>query len=117
MKAMRRLSLWLLPLLSGCGGREQTVPAPARRITGVIPQSAYVWQRDWNEAVRAAVKEHGRDFRSLAVLGAQLSGGNAVRPRIDWPSLAAAGSATAAVIRLEKPLPANPAEAVVAEAR
>ena len=52
-----------------------------------LRQHAYVWQRDWNEAVQSAVAKHGQEFSGLAVLGAQVSwekgGVKYVRPPVN----------------------------------
>jgi hypothetical protein len=38
-----------------------------------MPQSAYVWQRAWTEAVSDAVTEHGTNFTELVALSAEVS--------------------------------------------
>ena len=110
--------LALAACLSSCEKPPSSAPATA---AGPMPQFAYVWQREWTDAVRAAVSEHAGDFAGMAVLGAQLSWENGVqktvRPPVDWRAFDKSGRAVAAVIRLEKPVPADPAEAVLLEAR
>lgn len=108
--------------LAACG---KPAAPPAKQaapvVSGPLQHSAYVWQREWTPAVREAVTARGRAFQSLAVLGAQISTAagrvEVVRPAVDWKALAASGTAAAAVIRLEKPLPADPAAAALTEAR
>jgi hypothetical protein len=55
-------------LLSGCSGK-----APPENTAKPLRQHAYVWQRDWKEAVRTSVMEYSRNFAGLGVPGAQLS--------------------------------------------
>lgn len=114
--------------LSGC--REQKMQNAARS-SGPLDQRAYIWQRDWNAAVRRAIDQHGQEFAGLAVLGAQLEwpeikaggapGARVVRPRIDWHLLEGIGRPIAAVIRVERPGPNTGSHAlgnaVAAEAR
>ena len=64
-------------LLSGCSGKT-----PPESTAKPLQQHAYVWQRGWFEAVRAAVMEPSSDFAGLEVLGAQVSlesGGREIR--------------------------------------
>ena len=93
-------------LFSGCSGK-----APPESTAKPLRQHAYVWQRDWNEAVRAAVMEHSRDFAGVGVLGAQLSWESGsvkfVRPPVDWTVLARTGRPVGAVVRVERPVPAE----------
>ena len=107
-------------LLSGCDDAR-----PAKGTPQPLRQRAYVWQRDWNESVCAAVAEHGGEFSGLAVLGAQVSWelGDVkfVRPPVDWTVLARTGRPAGAVVRVERPVPAEAvpglAALVTAEAR
>ena len=46
---------------------------PQATVTGPVPQEAYVWQRVWNESVRAATLDHSPSFKSLVVLSAEVS--------------------------------------------
>jgi hypothetical protein len=41
--------------------------------TRSLSQDAYVWQRDWNQAVRDAIAEHGSNFETLVALNAEVS--------------------------------------------
>ena len=108
-------------LLNSCG---DSPPAP-RTAGKPLLQHAYVWQRDWNGAVRGAVAEHGHEFSGLAVLGAQVSWErdrvNYVRPPVNWTVLAQTNRSVSAVVRIERPVPveAVPALAslVIAEAQ
>lgn len=60
------------------------------RASGPLPQEAYVWQRAWTPAVRAAVGKAG-DFRSLVVLAAEVDLSSrpprTVRPAVAWDVL------------------------------
>jgi hypothetical protein len=47
-------------------------PRAAQRATGALPQSAYAWQRVWNEAVLEAVSARARHLSSLVVLNAEV---------------------------------------------
>ena len=110
-----------IALLTGCG---DSPPAP-RTAGKPLRQHAYVWQRDWNGAVRGAVAEHGHEFSGLAVLGAQVSWERDrvkyVRPPVNWTVLAQTNRSVSAVVRIERPVPveAVPALAslVIAEAQ
>lgn len=47
----------------------------------ILPHSAYVWQRNWNEAVRDAVLEHSSGFSETVVLKSEVSW-NEKTPRV-----------------------------------
>ncbi|MES1241573.1 MAG: DUF3142 domain-containing protein [Acidobacteriota bacterium] len=74
------LSLVLLALCACSRGRA----------SGPLPQEAYIWQRSWTPAVRAAVDRAG-DFRSLVVLAAEVDlssrPARIARPAIAWDAL------------------------------
>ncbi len=53
---MRTVLLLLLAVLLGCSA----TPAPAPRAHGVLPQSAYIWQRQWSDAVTDAVLQSSK---------------------------------------------------------
>ena len=107
-------------LLNGCSDAP-----PAKSTMRPLSHHAYVWQRDWNEALRSAIAEHGGEFAGLVVLGAQVSweSGNVkfVRPPVDWAVLAQTGRPAGAAVRVERPVPAGAvpglAALVIAEAR
>jgi hypothetical protein len=44
----------------------------AAKVTS-LSQGAYVWQRNWNGAVRDAISEHGSNFETLVALKAEVS--------------------------------------------
>ena len=46
---------------------------PQTKVSGPLPQEAYIWQRVWNEPVRGATLEHSSAFKSLVVLSAEVS--------------------------------------------
>ena len=43
------------------------------RATGTMPHDAYIWQRDWIEAVGEAVNEYGTNFAELVALNAEVT--------------------------------------------
>jgi hypothetical protein len=96
-------------LLPSCGDPKRPSTPKAATVSGPLSHSAYIWQRDWNDAVRGAVVEHGNAFAELSVLGAQLAwktGSTApevVRPNVHWKTLAATGRSVSASIRIERP--------------
>ena len=47
--------------------------SPSSRASAPLEQSAYVFQRDWSPAVRAAVSDHAHSFSSFSVLAAEIS--------------------------------------------
>lgn len=96
----RVVPLLLALLLVACGG----APAPSLPAT----HSVYVWQRAWNEPLRAAVAETPAFASSLRVLMLQRTPDREyLRPAIDEKALAATGLPVIAVVRLdgETPLP------------
>ena len=56
-----------------------------------LPHRAYVWQREWTPAVRAAVKQAAPKLQGLVVFGTDVSWANrkpkVLRCHIDWQSL------------------------------
>ncbi|HEX2750184.1 MAG TPA: DUF3142 domain-containing protein [Verrucomicrobiales bacterium] len=94
--------------LSGCGERQEPRRTELPVVSGPLSHSAYIWQRDWNEAVRTAVVEHGAAFGELSVLGAQIMWRNGsaapevVRPGVNWKALASTGRPVSAAIRIER---------------
>lgn len=69
-----------------------------------LPQEAYVWQRDWNAAVRESVRSAGPNFAGLAVLAGQVSFAAAemkvVRVKVDYDALRAAGRPIGLALRI-----------------
>ncbi|MEY2499664.1 MAG: hypothetical protein QOD12_3220 [Verrucomicrobiota bacterium] len=62
-----------------------------REVTGPIPQSGYLWQRDWTPAVAESMAEAQRRMDGVVVLGAEIVwAGNkpeAIRASINWETL------------------------------
>ncbi len=75
-----------------------------RRVGGAMPQEAYVWQRAWTDAVKEAVREHGRRFSRLVVLGAEVSWGpdrpQVARAGIDYETLRRTGRPVGVALRV-----------------
>lgn len=79
------IALWLLR------------PAPA-----ALPHDAYIWQRQWNAALREAIAESPTQIRSWRVLLAQADQTGVFRhASLEVPPLAASGRPVIGVIRLE----------------
>lgn len=77
---------------------------PAPRAATPMVQEAYVWQRVWTPAVRAAVLEHDRRLTRLVVLGAEISWDKG-QPRVaqasmDYPTLLSANTAVGLALRV-----------------
>lgn len=108
VKLPRLLSLCALMLLSACKKDAPPVATPGT-ISGPIPQSAYVWQRDWTSAVSRSITAHSQSFETLALLAGQVEWNDTsptpkiVRPAIDWPALSQAGKPIGLVIRVQRP--------------
>jgi hypothetical protein len=73
-------------------------------ISGRLPQRGYLWQRAWNPAVIAAVREAGKHLDGLVVIGAEIiwhdSTPETIRTNIDWPTLKNAGKPIALALRV-----------------
>ncbi|HEY1790573.1 MAG TPA: DUF3142 domain-containing protein [Verrucomicrobiae bacterium] len=84
MKIFQQIPLPLLLSLLMCGkalpqsgvtdGRNESPLAP-------MSQDIYLWQRDWNQAVRDAIIEHGSNFERIVTLNAEVTW-QAKRPEI-----------------------------------
>jgi hypothetical protein len=65
---------------------------------------AYIWQRVWTDSVRSAVREHGTEFSSLVVLGAEISfkknPPQVSRAAPDYETLRRAGRPTGLALRI-----------------
>jgi hypothetical protein len=110
--------------VSGCGDPKRSGQSKEPTASGPLSHNAYIWQRDWNDAVRGAVQEHGGAFAELSVLGAQMvwragkTAPEVVRPNVNWKALVAAGKPVSASIRVERAgTEQETIEAVVKEAR
>jgi hypothetical protein len=73
IRLLSRLAVLSCFLLTACESEP---------VSGPLPQEAYVWQRDWNPAVRESVHQASRDFSGLIVLAAE------VDPRVQPPQVA-----------------------------
>lgn len=78
----------------------------------------YVWQRQWDEALRSSLAE-SRDFLgALRVLGLQRDGrGDWIEPAVDLAALAADGRAVTLVVRIDGSAPDWPAAELAARLR
>lgn len=78
--------------------------ASAALARAALPQRAYVWQRAWTPAVRAAVAETGNSFTALDVLVAEIAwrNGQVVTTPVtpDWAALRAHARSVALVVRV-----------------
>jgi hypothetical protein len=93
--------LWL----SACRkGEPQQFSARIRDSAPLLPQRAYIWQRDWNAPVAASLAEGREVLDGCVVLGAEIEwrGGNprAIKPRIDWQALRAFGKPVSVAMRI-----------------
>lgn len=68
MSLRRAVPLLALLLLFG-GGCDRG----GLRVGGPLPQDAYVWQREWSEAVREAVGQPGTNFGRLVLLAGEVT--------------------------------------------
>lgn len=62
---LRICGLLVAVLLSGCHRENPTV-------AGLLTQRGYLWQRDWNPAVTAAVGDAANQLDGLVVLAAEM---------------------------------------------
>lgn len=87
--ALASLALWLV----ACGQKQEA--------TAPLTHRAYVWQREWTPAVKAAVEESKSKLAGHVVLGAEITWRSTtarpVRATIDWASL---GSSCALALRV-----------------
>lgn len=83
--------------LLGCHRSPNTVSGP-------ISQRGYLWQRAWNPAVMAAVREAGERMDGIVVIGAEIvwnhSSPHTIRANIDWPTLRSAAKSVALALRV-----------------
>ncbi len=79
-------------------------PKAVERRAGVMPQEAYVWQRAWNEPVRAAVKQAAPEMERFTVLAAEIAWvkGQPKLTRVepDWASLKGSGKGVGLALRI-----------------
>lgn len=111
-RAPRRawLVLLLALLVAACGGAPPPSPPPTH--------SVYVWQRAWNDDLRAAVAETPMFANSLRVLALQRTPNREfVQPGIDREALAATRLPVIAVVRIdgETPLPGHRMDHLVSQ--
>ncbi|TDR47550.1 uncharacterized protein DUF3142 [Tahibacter aquaticus] len=86
-----------LVLLGGCAAPPPPPP---------LPHSAYVWQRQWDDALRAALRDSRADFAGLRVLALQRDArGNWIETAPDLAALRADGRALVLVARLDGSAP------------
>jgi len=97
--------------VSGC----DRTPREAR---GPLPQSGYVWQRDWTPVVVESVTEAQRRMDGIVVLGAEIvwveKKPEAIKSTIDWPTLKGASKPVSVALRIAPyagPFAANEAPA------
>ena len=94
----------LFALLGGCA-------APATP----LPHSAYVWQRQWDDDLRTALRDSRGDFSGLRVLALQRDArGNWIETAPDLAVLRADGRALVLVARIDGSAPDWPAEELAA---
>lgn len=88
---MRRILIFLLLSLCGCG-RKETLP---------ITHDAYIWQRRWDNAVVKAVRTSAGMVRDWRVLAAEIDGeGRVIEPLVNRAVLREMGKPVVAVVRV-----------------
>lgn len=84
-------------LFSGC-------ERPVREVTGPIPQSGYLWQRDWTPAVVESMAEAQRRMDGVVVLGAEIvwaeNKPEAIKASINWETLRNASKPVTIALRI-----------------
>jgi hypothetical protein len=81
----------------------------------VARHDAFIWQRRWTPALRAAVVAGGGNFGAWHVLVADIgAGGSVAVPGVDWDALRAAGHAVVPVVRIDGRIGAVRAPALLA---
>lgn len=106
MRRARRITLLVLITLTSGGlllavRRHRVAIA---RVSGPLPQEAYVWQRAWTAEVKDAVRREGQSFKGLVALGAEINwhAGRAevVRVPVDYSLLAFSTCSPAVALRI-----------------
>src|SRR5215470_12431343 len=93
-RARLLFAFFALTLLSGAGASR-----------GVMPQDAYVWQRKWTPAVRAALNNSADLVEAWRVLAAfSDSRGRLEAVAVDWRALADTKRPVIAVVRFNRQL-------------
>lgn len=79
-------------------------PRPVPRISGAMPQEAYVWQRIWNEPVVTAIARSAPALERFTVLVAEISWRQGqpklTRVEPDWAALKTSGKSVGLAIRI-----------------
>jgi hypothetical protein len=88
------IALWGFLILSAC----------RKEVTAPLPQRAYVWQRDWNAPVAAAIDRSKDTLAGFVVLAAEIEWNgqapHAVKPRVDWAALRGCGKPVSIALRI-----------------
>jgi uncharacterized protein DUF3142 len=96
MTIMRAGAISLLGLLLFSACRKE--------VTSPLPQRAYVWQRDWNAPVAAAIQQSRGTLAGFVVLAAEVEwksqAPHAVKPRLDWAALRGCGKPVSIALRI-----------------
>ncbi|HEY2713445.1 MAG TPA: DUF3142 domain-containing protein [Chthoniobacterales bacterium] len=104
----------LLFLLAACSREEPTISGP-------LSQRGYLWQRNWNPSVEAALAEARPPLNGIILLGAQINwSGKAPQiawTNIDWEKLRTTGPHYSLAVRVTPPAHFSPEEfaAIVAQ--
>ncbi|MBI3880351.1 MAG: DUF3142 domain-containing protein [Verrucomicrobia bacterium] len=100
---MRRIAIITLPLAT-LALVFLLWPRTGPRAHGALSTEAYVWQRVWNQPVRAAVAAHATNFAALIVLHAEVSWKDGqprvVRVPLPWDGLKNSGARVGLALRI-----------------
>mgnify|MGYP002631130234 CR=1 FL=1 len=99
--SVKKISFVLLLLLAVVAGSEfSRVP----KTSGLLSNEVFVWQRDWNDAVKQGIRERQNDFSGFIPLAAEVSFKNGqpevFRPPLDWNVLRATGKPIGLALRI-----------------
>ena len=89
----RALAAVTILLLSGCQRQQSAAQLP-------FTQDAYVWQRQWNDSLRTAIREATPDVHTWRVLVGEVDGrGDLTSVHVDWEALRTSGKPIIGVVR------------------
>ncbi len=94
------VNVCVLAAVAGCGGSERGAAPPAQRLS----QAVYVWQRQWNAAVQAAVREAAGTADGFVALAGEVQWTrgrpHVAKVEVDYAGLKAASKPVGLAIRI-----------------